>query len=124
MNILSTFTETLNDLMIENNIKAIDLAKALDLGTSTLSRFTRGQRLPKLECLVKIANYFNCTTDYLLGLEDENYTTDFLPCPPFKERLDFLLNYFNRSSYITIRIYLKRDFTIGKMVLAYQRWTT
>ena len=99
MNILATFTETLNDLMLENNIKAIDLAKAIGLGTSALSRFTRGQRLPNLDSLVKLANYFKCSTDYLLGLEDDNYTQDFLPCPPFNERLAFLLNYFHRSSY-------------------------
>ena len=85
--------------MLENNIKAIDLAKAIGLGTSTLSRYTRGERIPNLESLVKIADYFKCSTDYLLGLEDDNYTQNFLPCPPFNERLAFLLNYFNRSSY-------------------------
>ena len=98
MNILSNFTETLNDLMMERNIKAVNLAKALDMGTSTLSRYTRGQRLPNLECLVKLADYFNCSTDYLLRLEDDNLATDFLPCPPFAERLTYLLDYFKVSA--------------------------
>ena len=99
MNNLSTFTETLNDLMLENNINASDLAKALGLGTSTLSRYTRGERLPNIKCLIKLADYFKCSTDYLLGLEDDNYAQNFLPCPPFNERLSFLLNYFNRTSF-------------------------
>ena len=102
MSILSTFPETLNDLMMDGDIKAINLAKLLGLGTSTLSRYIRGQQLPNLECLVKLADYFNCTTDYLLGLEEENYPQEFLPCPPFAERLVYLLEYFklpNSSIY-------------------------
>ena len=98
MNILNDFTETLNDLMTERNIKAIDLANALGLGTSTLSHYTRGQRLPNLECLVKLADYFQCSTDYLLRLEEDNSTTQFLPCPPFSERLAYLLDYFKVSA--------------------------
>ena len=98
MDLISTFAQSLNDIMMEKDIKAINLAKALGLGTSTLSRYTRGQRLPNLECLVKIADYFNCTTDYLLGLEDESSTTIFLPTPPFAERLEYLLSYFKVSA--------------------------
>ena len=30
-----------------------------------------GKSLPSVENLVKIANYFNCSTDYLLGLTDK-----------------------------------------------------
>lgn len=30
-----------------------------------------GKSLPSIENLVKIANYFNCSTDYLLGLTDK-----------------------------------------------------
>ena len=98
MNILLTFSETLNDIMLENNINANTLANILGVKDSTVSRYIHGQRLPSIDSLVKIANHFNCTTDYLLGLEEDNFTTDFLPCPPFADRLKFLMNYFKFSS--------------------------
>ena len=45
-----------------------------DLGSikeASLSRYEHGRREPKLETLIKIADYFNCSTDYLLGLTDQ-----------------------------------------------------
>ena len=98
MDILTNFAGTLNDLIIENNLNARTLALALGMENSTITRYLNGERLPSIDYLVKIANYFNCSTDYLLGLEDEIRNTDFMPCPPFAERLTFLLNYFKRSA--------------------------
>ena len=97
MNILLTFSETLHDIMLEKNINANTLSKILGVEDSTISRYLHGQRLPSIESLVKLANHFNCTTDYLLGLEDDNLTTDYLPCPPFADRLKFLMSYFKCS---------------------------
>ena len=98
MDCLSNFAENLNDLLIEYNLKAKNLADILGVGNATINRYLNKERVPSLEYLVKIADYFNCSTDYLLGLEDEIRTNDFTPCPPFAERLDFLLNYFKRSA--------------------------
>ena len=99
MSILSNFAGTLNDLIIENNLNARTLALALGMENSTITRYLNGDRLPSIDYLVKIANYFNCSTDYLLGQEDEIRNTDFMPCPPFAERLAYILNYYKRSSY-------------------------
>ena len=98
MDILTNFAGTLNDLIIENNLNARTLSLSIGMGNSTITRYLNGERLPSIDYLVKIANYFNCSTDYLLGLEDEIRNTDFMPCPPFAERLTFLLNYFKRSA--------------------------
>ena len=45
-----------------------------DLGSikeASLSRYEHGRREPKLDTLVKIANYFDCSVDYLLGRTDQ-----------------------------------------------------
>ena len=106
---MSNFAEILNDLMIEHDINdATHLARVLDLGDSTISRYRNGHRLPSLECIVKIADYFNCTIDYLLGLEKENYPQEFLPCPPFADRIKYFLD---RSNYSTRYIYLSAGVT-------------
>ncbi len=99
MDILTNFAENLNDMLIERGINSKNLADALGMGNATITRYLNKERMPSIEYLVKIANYFNCSTDYLLGLEDEIRNTDFMPCPPFAERLAYLLNYYKRSSY-------------------------
>ena len=99
MDILLNFAEILNDLLVEHNLNAKELAKKLGMADATITRYKNKDRIPTIEYLVRIADYFKCSTDYLLGLEDEMYPRTFLPCPPFQERIDFLLNYFNRSLY-------------------------
>ena len=99
MDVLSNFAEILNDLLIEHNLKAKELSIKLGMANATITRYKNKDRVPTIENLVKIANYFNCSTDYLLGLEDEIHSQDFATCPPFKEQFAFLLSYFNRSAY-------------------------
>lgn len=61
------------------NLKAIreskgltqkEVADDLEIGTSTLSQYETGKREPDNSTLVKIADYFNCSVDYLLGRVD------------------------------------------------------
>lgn len=64
------FKERLKNLRIENSIKQETLAKVLNITTSTVSMYENGTREPSLETLVKISEFFNVTTDYLLGKTD------------------------------------------------------
>ena len=98
-NIISSFVENLNDLLIEYGLDAKNLSLNLGMGNSTITRYLNKNRVPTINYLVKIADYFKCSTDYLLGLEDDLYPQTFQPCPPFAERLTFLLNYYKCSSY-------------------------
>ncbi|MDE5654836.1 MAG: helix-turn-helix domain-containing protein [Clostridia bacterium] len=98
MDILTNFAENLNDMLIEHGINAKNLADSLGMGNATITRYLNKKRMPSVEYLVKIADFFNCSTDYLLGLDDEIKNTNFLPCPPFAERIVFLLNYFKKSA--------------------------
>lgn len=49
-----------------------DLAKELGLPNQNISNYEREFRHPDYETLKMIANYFNVTTDYLLGHEVNN----------------------------------------------------
>ena len=42
----------------------------LNIEQSTLSNYENGRRIPKPETLIKLAELFNVSTDYLLGLTD------------------------------------------------------
>ncbi|MCX4313823.1 helix-turn-helix domain-containing protein [Pumilibacter muris] len=95
MDNLSKFAETLDSLMFEQKITATQLAAAIGLDLATISRALHAQYTPSVNTLLKLADFFNCTTDYLLGREPENYPSAFLPCPPFAEQLVRLKERFN-----------------------------
>ena len=54
----------------ELKISQKQLAETTGLTEAGISRYISGQRLPRLDILLKIANALNCTLDYLLyGVE-------------------------------------------------------
>ena len=55
----------------KNRISQSALANDLHIGQSTLAMYEKGKRNPNLEMLAKLADYFNVTTDYLLGRPDK-----------------------------------------------------
>ena len=65
------FKDRLKKLRIETETKQEVLAKYLNVGISTVSMYETGQREPSLDILIKIAEYFNVSIDYLLGVKDE-----------------------------------------------------
>lgn len=99
MVILSKFGETLCDLMFENNMTAKALATVLNIPAPTITRYRKAQHLPTVENLVKIADYFHRSTDFLLGLEPENATLTFKTCPPFSQQIVFLTKHFRLAFY-------------------------
>lgn len=103
MDILSKFGETLENLMFEKDLNAATLANAIDTGICNIYCYVNKEHLPMLENLVKLADYFNCTTDFLLGLEEDNSSTVFLTRPPFSEQLAHLLKHFGCSGYAFIK---------------------
>lgn len=46
------------------------LAEALNVSVRTISYWENGSRECNFETLVAIANYFNCSVDYLLGRKE------------------------------------------------------
>lgn len=71
---MEIFVERLNKLLIENKITKYKLAKDLKVSKQTVLWWCAGINEPRISFLQKIAVYFNVTSDYLLGLEDETGT--------------------------------------------------
>ena len=99
MEILSKLPERLKELMSEAEISTHQLAKIINIDHSAISKFLAGDTLPSLATLVAIADYFRCTTDYLMGTSDILDERSFKQRPPFNEQLSYLLNYFHISKY-------------------------
>ena len=99
MDILSKLSERLKDLMNEAEIKTPALAEKTNLEQSVISKFLRAERMPSAKSLVTLADYFHCSTDYLLGLSDVLDEREYKQRPPFNEQLSFLLEHYNVTKY-------------------------
>ena len=67
---MSILSERLKKLRLENNIKSKDLAQTLDVEPATITNWEKGTRIPRESKLVMLADFFDCSTDYLLGRTD------------------------------------------------------
>ena len=65
------FASALRKLMTERDIKQEGLAKITGKTRQTISQYTNGISEPGYETLVKIADYFDVSTDYLLGRTED-----------------------------------------------------
>ena len=65
------FWERFYNLCIQKGTKPNPVAKELGISSGILSRWKNEGSTPNGDSLTKIANYFNVSTDYLLGLTDE-----------------------------------------------------
>ena len=68
-----TFRSHLMDLLQSRGHSFSSLGAALKLSPSTLSRWVAGDRAPTLEYVIKIADYFNVSVDWLLGRDGDRY---------------------------------------------------
>ena len=69
-NIIYNFGELLRDLRREFNISQNALALKLSVSQDTISLWECGKSLPDFLSIKKLAEIFNVSADYLLGLRD------------------------------------------------------
>ena len=64
------FFERINELRIENNLSRAELAQKLNVSVRLISYWENGQRECDFDMLIKIADFFEVSLDYLLGRKD------------------------------------------------------
>ncbi len=62
-----TTTEKIFQLMKENNINATQLTKGANLSVGLITQWKQEKQKPSVKALIKIAEYFNVSLDYLLN---------------------------------------------------------
>jgi transcriptional regulator with XRE-family HTH domain len=60
----------LKEIRKAKGISQLKLAMDLNMNQNTVSRYETGEREPGINELIKIANYFNVSVDYLLERTD------------------------------------------------------
>lgn len=68
------FSDRLKELRKHHNMTQEDLAKALNIGTSTIAMYENNIRKPSYKMLLKMANFFDVSIDYMTG-EKEDFQT-------------------------------------------------
>ena len=86
--------ENLKKLRVKKNITQIKLSTDLGVSQELISRYEQGSSFPQPNMLIKLANYFNCSVDYLLGLTDVTTSYKFLNLTnEEKESIELLSKY-------------------------------
>ena len=65
------FAKRLEQLMKEQGITQVKLSQSIGYSQRAVSKWINGEAEPTATAIVLCANYFEVTSDYLLGLEDE-----------------------------------------------------
>lgn len=64
------FAARLNELLADNEISKRSLAKKIGVSATSISDWSTGKIQPTAENIYLIAEYFQISADYLLGLKD------------------------------------------------------
>lgn len=65
------FTERFNELLKSRGINAVTLAKEIGVPKSIVYEWRSGARDPSLENMLRVADYFGVSLEYLTGREDQ-----------------------------------------------------
>ena len=76
METIEIFQENLKELMQDKNLDIIGLSKAVGCDKTAIRRWFYGRYFPQPQTLIKLADYFECSADYLFGLTD---SPEFVP---------------------------------------------
>lgn len=104
MDILSKFSEGLQELMAERELNQPLLAKALGINNSMISSYITGKCTPSYDAFVMFVEFFHCSADFLLGLKE--YPCEeiaYKPVQPFCERLRAVLAETHTTQYAFIK---------------------
>lgn len=71
--IFTTLGERIRELRTAHDKSQVQLAQRLGVSKQSVSNWENGNAMPSVDMLVKIADFFSVTTDYLLGLEDRPF---------------------------------------------------
>ncbi|MDE5601667.1 MAG: helix-turn-helix domain-containing protein [Clostridia bacterium] len=118
MEILSNFAERLNELIIEKDLTQSKLAESINVEPSTISRYLSKQNIPEIDILIRIADYFNCSVDFLIGrTEIVSSSKTYNECPQFSIQFKKLIKRLGVSRYE-----LQKTTKISKSIMYY--WET
>lgn len=99
---LETFSEILNDLVIDSGLSLRQIGINSGIDSAQYSRYLHGS-YPSIPVALRIALYFDCTLDYLFGVEEKKgtgkYKTAEYDIPTFLKNYQELLRLNKTTHY-------------------------
>ena len=71
-----SFGKKLRSLREEKRLSQVELSKKLNVTSQALSQYELGKRIPDAEMIIRIADFFDVSVDYLLDRTNERITVD------------------------------------------------
>lgn len=68
---MNEFQERLQELLIENDLSRLQLAKTIGVSSTTINGYFNNNYYPQIDIAIKMARFFHCSLDYLFGLSDD-----------------------------------------------------
>lgn len=90
----------IRELREDRDLRQIDVAKATDIDQQTLSNYETGKTNPDSFAIIKLAEFFGVTCDYLLGVSERNLLNSdevLKEIDDIKTRLDDLKKYLKKN---------------------------
>ena len=72
---ISGLGERLHKIRENRHLSQSEVARAIGVSPSIVSNYERSERMPALDKLLALASLFQCSTDYLLGIESKEMHT-------------------------------------------------
>ena len=83
---MNEFQERLQELLKEYKLSRLELSKKLNISSTTINDYFNKGYYPELTIAIKMAEYFNCSLNYLFGLSDDKSNTN-------KNKNEFFVNF-------------------------------
>lgn len=112
---MSEFTKRLKELINEKQKTLLEIENETEIFHSNLSEFLSGKHMPSYKNLVALLYYFDCSADYLLGLDELPTNEPLHEILPFGKRLREVLTEYHVSQAKLIK-------TIGCSSSAIFKW--
>lgn len=91
--------DRISDKMYDRQISTKQLADELGIDVSLIYRCLRGVGLLQTQYMIKLADYFCCSLDYLLGIENNDYVGHYRTSHTFGQRLTHIYQTRNITEY-------------------------
>ena len=79
--------KNLKELRKQNNYSQIQLGELIGFGQHAISSWEKETREPDIKTLIKLANLFNCSVDYLIGHKEKDAVNNGLIVPAEKKQV-------------------------------------
>lgn len=103
MDNVSKFGERLSELIFDAKINNRTLSSTIGVDVTTIRRWKHGTLDISLSHLLKLADYFHCSIDFLTGRSETQSEGIPKQCPPFYDRLREIMEKNNITRYRLVK---------------------